>query len=437
MRSALLSIALLIAAAAPAAAGTVVDTCGTVDPRLTGACRGPEVFVAQGQAVCRNTTGQDEACTTPAGPRVSRAAVARHEKSALHRALDLQYELGSSLPFRDAPWLGTHNSFNSASEMVTPSQTDSNQQLSMTDQLRIDMRTLELDVHWFLGKPVLCHARSSAEMHAGCSIERTYEEGLEEIAAWLAAHRDQVVLLYVEDHLDDAAAYDATAAATERALGDMIFRPSGSCQGFGSAPTREEVREAGAQVILISSCDAGTSWGSLVYDDSERAANEGGAFSGCPGYEGVFKRFFEDSTGLSAGLAFASGEPMDEGLTPEIVGRMVRCGADMLGFDQILPDDGRLEAAVWSWKGGREPSGNGKSCAVQTADGFEAVSCGGKVPYACRTSGGWAIRDDECAAFDVPRTGLDARRLIKALDAAGEDAARIALRRTKKGGWTF
>jgi hypothetical protein len=424
MRSALLALGLLLTLAATASAGPLTEACG---PELSGLCRGPEVFVAQGQAVCRNATGEDVACTTPVGPKVDRRKVAQHERSELHRTLALQYELGSSVPFRDAPWLGTHNSFNSASEMVTPSQTDANQQLSLTDQLRIDMRSLELDVHWFLGRPVLCHARSASEMHAGCSIERLFEDGLDEIAAWLDRHPDQVVLLYVEDHLEEPAAFDATAAATERALGDRIYRPAApGCRGFGDAPTRDQVREAGAQVILVSTCDAGTAWGGLVFDDSERAANEGGSFEGCPGYEGVLKRFFEDSTGLSAGIGFAGGEPYGPGLSPERVGRMVRCGVDLLGFDQILPDDGRLEAAVWSWADG-EPGTGG--CAVQTADGWETRRCKRlKAPYACRADGGWRLSRKACDTFDVPRTGYDAGRLIAALNAAGERAARIALR---------
>ena len=434
MRSALLALGLLLLIAVPASAGPLVETCGGIDPRLTGACRAPEVFVAQGQAVCRNTTGEDVACTTPIGPRVDRRKVAAHEKSGLHDALALQYELGSVLPFRETPWLGTHNSFNSASEMVTPSQTDSNQQLSMTDQLRIDMRSLELDVHWFLGRPVLCHARSSAELHAGCTVERLYEDGLEEIARWLDAHPDQVLLLYVEDHLEETAAFEATAAATERALGDRVFRPAGAgCEGFGAAPSREQVREAGAQVILISTCQAGTPWGRLTFDDAERARNEGGEFTGCPGYQGVLKRFFEDSTGLSAGLAFAGGEPMDPGLTPDVVAEMVRCGVDLLGFDQILPDDGRLDAAVWSWADGQPAAGK---CAAQTADGWRSVSCKKPaLPYACRAGSGWTLAAKPCATFDVPRTGYDARSLSATLAAAGEDAARIALRLTKKSGW--
>jgi hypothetical protein len=118
-----------------------------------------------------------------------------------------------------------------------------------------------------------------------------------------------------------------------------------------------------------------------------------------------------------------------------VVAEMVRCGVDLLGFDQILPDDGRLEAAVWTWSDGAPGKG---SCAAQTADGFETISCKkAKLPYACRTADGWTVAQKECDTFDVPRTGYDARRLIEALEAADEDAARIALRLHRKRGWTF
>src|SRR4051794_37516564 len=66
------------------------------------------------------------------------------------RALALQYELGSDMPLRNAPWAGTHNSFNSSAEMgPTLSAMDSNQGLPLQDQLALGIRSLELDVHWF------------------------------------------------------------------------------------------------------------------------------------------------------------------------------------------------------------------------------------------------------------------------------------------------
>ena len=114
------------------------------------------------------------------------------------------------MPLRNAPWVGTHNSFNSIAEMgPTLSDVDSNQQLSLTDQLRIDVRSLELDLHWFPSVSTsssprrLPRARPST---TGCTIEKPLGPVFDEIAAWLRSHRDQVLLLYLEDHLPPASA---------------------------------------------------------------------------------------------------------------------------------------------------------------------------------------------------------------------------------------
>src|SRR3712207_9239730 len=43
----------------------------------------------------------------------------------------------------------------------------------LVEQLRLGIRSLEIDVHKFRqGVPVVCHARSASEGHAGCSVER-------------------------------------------------------------------------------------------------------------------------------------------------------------------------------------------------------------------------------------------------------------------------
>ena len=88
---------------------------------------------------------------------------------------------------RDAPWPGTHNSFNSNAEMgAALSAKDSNQQLTLVDQLRLGVRSLELDVHYWLGRPTVCHAQSN---HEGCTIEKPLAEVLPPIAAACASTR--------------------------------------------------------------------------------------------------------------------------------------------------------------------------------------------------------------------------------------------------------
>ena len=86
------------------------------------------------------------------------------------RQLDLQYELAGDVPMRNAPWVFTHNSYNSPAEMgVALSPQDRNQNIPVVDQLDEGVRSLELDVHLFLGRPVLCH---STGPHLGCSTRR-------------------------------------------------------------------------------------------------------------------------------------------------------------------------------------------------------------------------------------------------------------------------
>ena len=62
---------------------------------------------------------------------VSPAASAASDADWARSALADQYELGSSLPLRNAPWVGTHNSFNSVAEMGGKSGESANQKISM------------------------------------------------------------------------------------------------------------------------------------------------------------------------------------------------------------------------------------------------------------------------------------------------------------------
>ena len=123
---------------------------------------------------------------------------------------------------RNAPWVFTHNSYNSPAEMgLALSPQDSNQRISVVDQLDEGVRSLELDVHLFLGRPVLCH---STGPHLGCSTEKTFRQVLTQIRGWMNRNPRQVLLLYLEGHLDDAAGYDLGAADLDAVVGDLVYR---------------------------------------------------------------------------------------------------------------------------------------------------------------------------------------------------------------------
>jgi hypothetical protein len=353
--------------------------------------------------------------------------IAAYERSDTHRTLVFQYALGDGLPLRDAPWIGTHNSFNSATEMgPTVSDTDPNQQLSLVDQLRLDVRSLELDVHWWLNGPVVCHADGD---FTGCSIEQTLDVELRKIDGWLAQHPDQVILLYLEDHLGAQQGHDAGAQMIESTIGPRVYRSAGGgCQELPLTLTRNAVRAAGKQVIIVGGCGVGAAYQGVAFSWDKHVETRPVGFAGPPGcgpdfpratWDSTLVRYYEDSTFLTDGASYVGQSTRDDGLTPATTTALVRCGVDLLGFDQLLPEDGRLEAAAWSWAHpppGEPRSGASRRCIVQRP-----------------SDGRWEMR--RCSAKygpaqGVPLTGYENERLRAA--AGGKPVLLKDLRRSRR-----
>jgi hypothetical protein len=385
--------------------GLVAPAAAVADP-LAGPQRVVEQAAADTAATCRrDTPAADEQCAAvPLSPAVSEAAVSAYEKSDLHRALQLQQDLGNDLPFRSASWIGTHNSFNETTRTPTLSGLDSNQQLSMVDQLRIDVRSLEVDAHWFPSveaggayAPVACHAQGEDQKHAGCTTEPLLADVLPPVAAWLRAHPRQVLLLYVEDHLETEDGYAQGAEVLRKAFGDLLYAPGGTgCTPLPLAGTRNDVLAAGKQVLVISGCHAGAGWNGSVFSGAARAKDETGpAGYGENGtcdparspaaYDSRLVRVFEDATALTATVDQGS-----ERISAAKAATLARCAVDITGFDQLLPDDGRLAGSLWSWAPG-QPAASG-DCAVQRGGRFYASPCSGRHAVACRAADGtWTV----------------------------------------------
>lgn len=457
------SCAWVAAALAAAALGVLAPVAAAQEscPPGDSACIGAQKLGERASAECRRAGDAlpsrpvaDPACQTPAGRRVDRAGVAAHAGSWVHRALAFQYALGEALPFRDAPWIGTHNSFNSTSEAPTLSHTDSNQQLSLADQLALDVRSLEIDVHWspsprgggLDGAPVVCHGQEQQGVHVGCTSERLLGDVLAEVGGWLRRpeNRREVLLLYLEDHLDGNHA--AGREVLDATLGSLVFRAGANdadCRSLPLTLTRRAVLDAGAQVVIVGDC--GTGWNTRVFkwggDVRVEERPKGYTAENCGGVSRAthatrLVRFYEDSTWLTPTAATVSQNRLasaDDGITPQTAAAMTRCGVDLIGLDQLLPGDARLPSLVWSWAAGKPAAADG-GCALQGDGGRWATgACARPRPAACRTAdGGWTVTAapvafaDAAAAcaegghrFDLPRTGFDNARL-RAVAPAGE-----------------
>ncbi len=379
--------------------------------------------------------------------------VDNYQGSWIDRALSMQRDLGDFTPLGQATFLGTHNSYNSAAYSSAVRYVDPNQSRSIRDQLRMDVRALEFDLHtyfsmqgwfWDWGKELLlCHGQDN---HAGCSsYDRTFSQGLREIRDWLdqPENRDEVILLYLEDHIDGGW-YDDAITDLDHYLGDGIYRPEGSgCQGIPMDQSRSEILARGKQVILVTDgCANGfSSWvhggvGDYTHGYPTTSVEDLGGYPHCATDQ--FNRAFqdqhilrinEDRTNLSNTFS-DPGEP----ITPAALRTMMQCGINLAGMDKLTPWDGRLKAAVWSWNRG-EPNnaGSGEDCAEHLFSGrFNDASCSTQRRFACKKpgshdwyitadAGSWSEGEQLCRnetngshRFSVPTHGFDNEKLKEA-----------------------
>ena len=370
------------------------------------------------------------------GQCASLPSVDAYQASWVHRALTRQRRLDDSVPFNRELWPHTHNTFNSSVYPLTLTDMDPNQLYTIRDQLRMDIRAIELDVHKWqsLDKPldddvVLCHGQEVALgpviYHLGCSVDRPFVDGLSELRGWLSepGNHDEVVLLYLENNLDgDLAAHTRAAADIQSVLGDLVYRPPAAkpCAPMPMQLSRADVRAAGKRVLIVGNCGPGA-WGTWVHERGpqwdESSSPEGDDYPDLPACRknntGHLVRWYEDSTWLTA---MADGS--ESQLTLTETQRMVRCGVNLVGFDQLRPDDPRLAALVWSWAPG-EPRAGAGSCAAQGPDArFHARRCSDPMPLACQSvTNTWSVASRRCprhTRFATPANGYENQLLRQA-----------------------
>jgi hypothetical protein len=464
--AALVALTALVAPAARAAGvddgGRVDRTARQVQSGMAAGCRTPLREAADPAA--------PEACAAVDGRPVSEARVQAYERSWAHRALALQRAIDEGAPLGQEQLAHTHNSFNASSYELgsqsyypTLTNQDPNQPYSLTDQLRMDVRALEIDVHWVPspfgnadtgGKWVtMCHGDgmdptgTGTYVHVGCTWDRPLQDGLAEVARWLRAHPDQFVLLYLENQLNgDPQAHDVATRIIEQQLGGLVYRPPAGqrCAELPLGVSRRQMRAGGRQVLLTGNCGPGA-WGTWVHergpqpqhwDESGDPTNYGDA--DCARDRDLrmrgttFRRWYEDSTWVTN---MTSGR--NQTISAATTARMVQCGVNIVGFDQLTPEDPRLPALVWSWAA-NEPRAGAGDCAYQGGDGrFHAGNCNDKRRFACvDATGGWHVtaatgkRDkgfNACAKefkgsrFAVPGNGFRNRLLAEAKGAPGNE----------------
>ncbi len=418
---------------ASATGADVVATCreqiGGVEQLGERACRTAEQLARGFANGCRNLS-LNAACNQLDGRRTGSNRVVKYLSTWTHRALQLQRGLGDNVALARQTIPHTHNTSNSSVYTPTVTNQDPNQIYSIAHQLDMDIRAIELDLHWVPSAHgtagtrghavVMCHGSEVGPVHAGCSVDRSFSKGLNELRRWLLRleNSDEVVLLYLENHLVTKLGHDTAADALAAGLGDLVARPPTGkrCAPLPTSTTPAQLRAAGHRVLIVGNCGPGR-WGTWVHERGPNAnwvESSSGPVDEYPGLRGcaaerkrtgagrAIVRWYEDSTWVSAMAGGSSSH-----LTTTEARAMAACGVTLIGFDQLTPEDPRLTAVVWSWAPGAPARPNGAaSCAISGSDGrFRDAACGDRHPFACMVSpDSWRVTRGEASWADGPST---------------------------------
>ncbi|VVS94678.1 galactose-binding domain-containing protein [Desulfoluna spongiiphila] len=401
-------------------------------------------------------------------PAVYASDVSDYRGSWEYRALSHQSEIDRNAPFGKASFLTTHNSYNAGVYSQNGSYIDPNHKISLTDQLQIGIRALELDVHhtfsssgfwpweWKFSQELkLSHANGDTGTHPN---DRFFTQGLQEIRNWLNVNPDEVLIIYLEDHMEGH--YDKAIGEMNGIIGDLVYKPGG-CKRLPMDLSKADVLAAGKQILLIGGNCATTNWANYVFNGHFSSTESLENFVPCPtctaGNKDVayiqshLVRIYEDSTTLSA-LFGDPGPP----ITADDAAQMAECGIGAIGLDQVVPFDSRLKAQIWSW-GENEPNdAGGEDCAEQRSDGrFNDLPCSTMRCVACQnpSNGDWFITDGaytwaeartacdtefpgEALVFGVPVNGYENALLRDLKTGLGIDAVWINYSdRLNEGQW--
>lgn len=414
-----------------------------------------------------------------------------------HRALTHQRQLGLSLPFREIQIPSSHNSYNSS---VYPglSSTDLNQTRSLVDQLQLDMRSIELDVHWYPHTasgghaPLTCHGLGAGQDHFGCTAaDRHLNKSLDEIVSFLESPQgqDQVLFIDIENSLSPGPlsgqgttteeAHAAALAAITEKLGAYIYQPlqNGVCQATPMDLTQQQMLDAGKNILLNAPCtQAGWSDWAFEVNSARPGQKAHTGFSGYPDcdsadfdfaqYRERWVREWEDTTQLGAGT-----NPNLQRMSDQNLQDMNHCGLSFASLDRVDPNPPaagagnptyvgqgvNFDALVWSWAVDKPAINETLECAqLERANGrFHDTSCETAQAHACLSSSAlnapitdtanlWvmgstaAFGQGTCPAgyqFDVPRNGWLKQTLVERMDALGVDNVWVNFREAAQNTW--
>jgi hypothetical protein len=311
--------------------------------------------------------------------------------------LEQSYGIYLDQPINRIPWFATHNSFSNKRQGFN-NDFYTNHTLSITDQLNLGARHLELDPHNYAivddREVRACHSSTAANCLAPGFGTRLFGYVLEEIRQWLKAHPNEVIVLKMDDKNIDFYNADGDNELyyqINRYLSDYIYRPPTT---FTRWPTMREIRAAGKRVVVMSHGNTVVAEGkSTVWSAKDYILT-----NNWPSTQNLTACLASDGTtaatrpannwwDIAEGRTTASDEPFADkvGLMAEAdVRKAVRCGVNILGLDFL----GALDDAPLGARSGADLR------LGETIWSFEENDYGTNGPALLKSNGRWASTPD-------------------------------------------
>jgi hypothetical protein len=398
------------------------------------------------------------------------------------RALNIQNSIDHDAPFSETTWPGTHNSF-ANNEDDSFWDVALNQKRSRTQQMEKGIRQLVFDIHYSWSNLRLCHNNTGfGTCFNGITGYKRLKHGLEDIASFLAANPNEVILLKLE--LGDTSLDKLTLLASEFQdyVGSYIYGTttgitthgdlgSDGCTEFPTdIITKSKVLAAGKNLIIFSTkgCQGNSSYNDLAFYGGLKSYSSASDIENASDTDRREKlsRVFD---GLVKGSA-SNGSSNDVKLQPNSIVSFLDAGLNLVetyGFDATGSDwksDGEYPLSshnmVWSWDdSGLEPDGTDNCVKLfNSTDRFRDATCSNTFYAACRklvesdgsrayddwiitsTSVTFSNAESQCLSdgngeyfFAVPRNKMELNTVINERNSAGLNAEDIWLNYEKNG----
>lgn len=257
--------------------------------------------------------------------------------------------------------VGGHNAYSSLHQGFGYDQ--SNHKYSVTDQLRMGARVLEIDPHWSTEKPRVCHFGDTDQCF---SYSRLMASLLDEVGNWLQANPDEVIFLKFDDHMGSHV--DDFVTLVQHYLGNKVYKRASNARAW---PTLAQMKAAGTQVLIGTRNNkfSGNSW--FWYFDTDYVTDKDHpdqiSTSNCVDGDGriVYKRPAWMWSAVAEGRSWSNTLSQTGLIQPNsgTVAGLLRCGVSWIGLDYLdaldspvanifrfFGLDTRIEESIWSFE---------------------------------------------------------------------------------------